>query len=164
MSVKYKFLNNETGILFLIRLRIPIFLLTLLHKREIWLSQVNFSLIITPRNLVCRTLSNGLWSMLTLKSAVIGLVVNSIKLHILTLTEILFRLNQLFISESVLFAQTDSLYISVSYRNTLVSSANNSNLALLLTLTISLIYKMNSKGPRTDPCGTPVRIGKVVER
>jgi len=58
MSVKYKFLNNVAGILFLIRLRIPIFLLTLLHKREIWSSQVNFSLIITPRNLVCRALSN----------------------------------------------------------------------------------------------------------
>jgi len=27
MSVKYMFLNNETGILFLIRLRIPIFLI-----------------------------------------------------------------------------------------------------------------------------------------
>jgi len=79
VSVKYKFLNNVTGVLFLIRLRIQIFLMTLLHKREIWSSQVNFSLIITPRNLVCRTLSNWLLSMLTLKSAVIGLVVNSIK-------------------------------------------------------------------------------------
>jgi len=81
MSVKYKFLNNVTGILFLIRLKIPILLLTLLHKREIWSSQVNFSLIKTPRNLFCRTLCNGLLSMLTLKSAVIGLVVISIKLH-----------------------------------------------------------------------------------
>jgi len=139
MSVKYKFLNNETRYLFLTRLRIPIILLTLLHKREVWSYQVNFSLIITPRNLVYRTLSNGLLLMLTLKSYVIGLVVNSMKLHFLTLTESLFSLNQLFISESALFARTDSWYISVSYRNTLVSSANNSDSASLLTLTISLI-------------------------
>jgi len=81
MSVKYKFLNNETGILFLIRLRIPIFLLTLLHKRK-RSSRVNFPLIITPRNLVYRTLSNGLLSMLTLKSARIYPGVFSIHLYI----------------------------------------------------------------------------------
>jgi len=45
--------------------------------------------------------------MLTLKSAVIGLVMNSIKLHFLTLTESLFSLNQLFISESALFARIE---------------------------------------------------------
>jgi len=50
------------------------------------------------------SLSNGLLSVLTLKSAVIGLVVNSIKLHFITLTESLFSLNQLFISENALFA------------------------------------------------------------
>jgi len=54
------------------------------------------------------SLPNGLLSMLTLKSAVIGLVVNSKKLHFFTLTESLFSLNQLFISESALFARTDS--------------------------------------------------------
>jgi len=46
--------------------------------------------------------------MLTLKSAVIGLVVNCIKLHFLTLTESLISLNQLFISERALFEWTDS--------------------------------------------------------
>jgi len=117
------------------------------------MTQVNFSLIITLRNLVCRTLSNGLLSMLTLKSAVNGLVVNSIKLNFLTLIESLFSLNQLFLSESALFARTDSWYIL--YRNTLVSSANNSNSVSLLTSTISLIYKMNSKGLRINPCKTP---------
>jgi len=37
----------------------------------------------------------------------------SIKLHYLTLTESLFNLNQLFISESALFARTCSWYICV---------------------------------------------------
>jgi len=94
------------------------------------------------------SLCNGLLSTLTFKSAVIGLVVNSIKLQCLTLTQSLFSLNQLLVSESALFARTDSCYKSVSYRKTLVSSANISNLASFLTSTISLIYKMNSKGPR----------------
>jgi len=134
-------LQYVTGILFLIRLRIPIFLLTLLREGEILSSQINFSLTIAPRNLVCRFLSNGLLSMLTLKSAVIGLVVNSIKYIFLTLTESLFSLNQLFISASALFARTDSWYMSVSYRNTLVPSANNSNSASLLNITLSIIYK-----------------------
>jgi len=57
--------------------------------------------------------------MLTLKSAVIGLVVNSIKLHFLTLTESLLSLNQLFISESTLFA----LYLFAN-KSALCSSNN----------------------------------------
>ena len=52
------------------------------------------------------SLSNWLLSMLILKSAVIGLVVNSIKLNFLTLRESIFSFNQLFISESALFART----------------------------------------------------------
>ena len=37
----------------------------------------------------------------------------------------------------------------------LVSSANKINLSSFETLQISLIYIINSFGPRTDPCGTP---------
>jgi len=43
---------------------------------------------------------------------------------------------------------------------TSVSSANNNNSTSLLTSTLSLI---NSKGSRIVLCGTPVRIGKIVE-
>jgi len=38
----------------------------------------------------------------------------------------------------------------------LVTSANNMGVALLkMALGKSLIYKRNSRGPITDPCGTP---------
>ncbi len=39
--------------------------------------------------------------------------------------------------------------------NTLVSSANRLNFALFETLHMSFIYRRNSKGPNTDPWGTP---------
>jgi len=60
-------------------------------------------------------LQNSLhWAIVyTLKSAVIGLVVNSLKLNFLILTESLFSLNQLLVTESALFARTDSCYICV---------------------------------------------------
>ena len=42
--------------------------------------------------------------------------------------------------------------------NSDVSSANRRIFALILS-TISLIYIRKSKGPRTDPCGTPANTG-----
>ena len=40
----------------------------------------------------------------------------------------------------------------------LVSSANKINLRSFDTLQMSLIYKINSFGPSTEPCGTPHEI------
>ena len=40
----------------------------------------------------------------------------------------------------------------------LVSSANNIENMIEDTLAISLMYKRNNRGPRTDPCGTPQEI------
>ena len=42
--------------------------------------------------------------------------------------------------------------------NILVSSANKINLRSFDTLQMSLIYKINSLGPSTEPCGTPHEI------
>jgi len=55
--------------------------LTSLHISEIWSSQVNFTLTITPRNLVCLTHSNLMMSVLILTQDLCGLVMNSIQLH-----------------------------------------------------------------------------------
>ena len=40
----------------------------------------------------------------------------------------------------------------------LVSSANKINLRSFDTFQMSLIYKINSLGPSTEPCGTPHEI------
>ena len=77
-SRKYKLLNKLTGILFLIRLRIPIWSLTLLHVSDTQSSRVSFSLIITTRNLVC-SLSNWVLSMHILISTFSRLVADNIK-------------------------------------------------------------------------------------
>ena len=70
MSVKYKFLNNVTGILFLIRLRIPIFLLTLLHKREIWSYFSRISMFAS--RILMKEILAAVKSLLTLQCAVLG--------------------------------------------------------------------------------------------
>ena len=117
-SVKYKLLNKLTGNLFFIRLRIPICLLTLLHTSDIWSSQVSFSLIITTTNLVCLTLSNWVLSLHILISTFSRLVANNIKLHFCVLTDNLFNLNHILISNNALFARTGKLLASLSCRNT----------------------------------------------
>ena len=37
------------------------------------------------------------------------------------------------------------------------------NLPLLVDLYISLIYTINNKGPRTEPCGTPNYSGSLLD-
>ena len=39
--------------------------------------------------------------------------------------------------------------------NKLVSSENSINLSTLETLLMSLMYRIKSSGPNTEPCGTP---------
>ena len=45
----------------------------------------------------------------------------------------------------------------LSAYNRFVSSANKKNASLADDLWTPLAYKRNSKGPKTDPCGTPQR-------
>ena len=47
----------------------------------------------------------------------------------------------------------------LSLTNRLLSSANNINSIIFEVLTMSFIQIKNSKGPKTDPCGTPHVIG-----
>ena len=62
--------------------------------------------------------------------------------------------NQLY-SFSKFLLMTTSMSSPVSLLNkTLVSSANKINFSLVDTLTISFVYRLNSIGPRTNPCGT----------
>ena len=42
-----------------------------------------------------------------------------------------------------------------------MSSAKITNSLWLAELTMSLMYKRKSRGPSTDPCGTPKRIHSV---
>ena len=44
-----------------------------------------------------------------------------------------------------------------------VSSAKITNSLWLAELTMSLMYKRKSRGPSTDPCGTPKRIHNVIK-
>ena len=41
------------------------------------------------------------------------------------------------------------------WTNMLVSSANNMKVPRLEAFDMSFMYKRNSKGPNTEPCGTP---------
>ena len=77
-----------------------------------------------------------------------------------------FEDSQLCILESSLFNRPDTLERSIGILysivvNRLVSSANNINLNVLLTLGRSFIYIRKSSGPKTEPCGTPVVIVPV---
>ncbi len=54
-----------------------------------------------------------------------------------------------------------SIFLSV--HNKLVSSANKQNVKLSEVLQMSFMYKINYKGPNTEPCGTPQVIGRSVD-
>ena len=56
-----------------------------------------------------------------------------------------------------------SLRILSKLQNNVVSSAYIKMLKILLTVGRSLIYIKNSRGPRTEPWGTPVVIGSFFE-
>ena len=58
----------------------------------------------------------------------------------------------------------EKFYLAVKeLKNRFVSSANMMNLAILYALTISFIKRMNKRGPKMEPSGTPHVTGKVSE-
>jgi hypothetical protein len=128
----------------------------------IWSFHVKFWLKITPKNLVLETCSILVLSINMSKLLVTGLVLVAkiMKFVFLIFSDNLFNLNQYDILVSSLLTLAIRLFKFVSLINRLVSSANIIMLNSLETLTMSLIYKMNKRGPRMDPWGTPHLIFK----
>ena len=77
------------------------------------------------------------------------------KLVLLIFRDNLFNLNHkvTFANSLFIFSHNNSIYEPEA--NKLVSSANNTYFKNSDTLHRSLIYNINKKGPRIDPCGTP---------
>ena len=72
-----------------------------------------------------------------------------------TFNESLLTLNQTFnLLNSILISLLNFCKLSPDL-NKLVSSAKRISFNNLETLQISLIYNINSRGPSTEPCGTP---------
>ena len=77
--------------------------------------------------------------------------------------ESLFNLNHLDIFWSSLLTFMNSSLIFACLKNRFVSSANIINSANFDMLVMSLIKRMNNKGPNMGPLGTPLVIGSIFE-
>ena len=67
----------------------------------------------------------------------------------------LLAMSHMLILSNSIFNDFIKLSILLSSRKTLVSSANNTENNLSEASDRSFTYKMNSNGPRTEPCGIP---------
>ena len=77
------------------------------------------------------------------------------KFDFLTFKDNLYDLNQHdSLRSSLLTTDINSEMFTLEY-NKLVSSANRIKYKTFEQWTISLIYRMNKRGPRMEPCGTP---------
>ncbi|KAK2181315.1 hypothetical protein NP493_403g01007 [Ridgeia piscesae] len=117
---------------------------------------VKFSSMITPRNFVCDTCSMYVpFKVMFTVGLCCFLCANMIKLVLFTLSDNLLTLNHISsFSSALLTVHAISPIFLVEYKM-LVSSADKIILSNFDTSHMSFMYKINSTGPRIDPCGTP---------
>ncbi|CAL4144512.1 unnamed protein product, partial [Meganyctiphanes norvegica] len=89
------------------------------------------------------------------------LVLNIVKDVLSVFKVILLAENHEFSSIIIVFPIDISSSEFLQWKKTLVSSANILNLPEGLQLGRSFIKIRKSKGPRTEPCGTPHEIGNI---
>ncbi len=146
----------------------PNFLLILLHILKICLSKVRLSSIMMPSNLASFTCLIGLSSTLRykvqfVKVALHWCVLRSIQTVLSVVQMSLFSFSLLLKASRSSFNCCSSTDRSGSQACKVVSSAYTSNICLIAS-GASFINIMNKKGPRMDPCGTPIITGCSSER
>ena len=143
----------------------PMFLDILAVITSIWLFQLKFSSICIPKNLVLRTclrwaplrIIGKEWSYLYWRAQKLY---NLIWVHLYIICWL--RAKWCFFWSSWLSIDTAKSTFLSEY-NKLVSSANKQNVTISEVLQMSLIYRIKSNGPNTEPCGTPQVIGCPVD-
>ena len=130
-----------------------------LDSSLIWSVRFNSLSVTTPRYFALRT-----WGIFTPSISIFNeykevfLPDINITWHLSILTERLFILNH-FTDSSTLFCNNVSTSaMDVPFTCTILSSANILHVAFERHEGKSLLNNRNNKGPRTDPCGTPVFI------
>ena len=83
------------------------------------------------------------------------LFVKTIKFVLAKFSDNLFIANHTLSLSNSLFIVKHRFKILFPDANKLVSSANRTNFKISETFFISLMYVINNKGPRIEPCGTP---------
>ena len=79
------------------------------------------------------------------------------------LSESLFDKSHEFNDSSSVLAMNKRVFMSLWNKNRFMSSANNFGVALEKAYWMSFTYIRNSKGPSTEPCGTPQLICEILE-
>src|SRR3978361_1244061 len=87
------------------------------------------------------------------RSSVLFVIIMALVLLIFSLSLIWHSLSNNIFKSSLIFWIASSMLLEQIYRN--VSSANILTVQCLIQVVMQFIYKINSKGPKMDPCGTP---------
>ena len=111
-----------------------------------------------PRNLVQTTWDNSVLSILTLSGSICSVLLKSIKWVLSMLSDSLLALIQDWTFLSSLFKVLTRVWGLRCERNKFESSAKHMNESNCDEFWRSLIYKINKRGPRREPWGSPHEI------
>ena len=136
----------------------PVFLLTFVHNVIIWSFQLSLEFITTPRSYQLVQLEYYWETADCLVVLTFFLSEKIIKLTVLIFNEFILHQDTIFSISALTVLMRVSK--SLCLQNKFVSSAKGMNFARLDVLAISLMYKMNRRGPKMEPWGHHTQLTK----